>query len=289
MCLIRNGVQVLQTQVMSVQELLGSRDTCITFPNRMAINNVDINFKVKIDVYALEILPRESNANKTSKQHLLLASNATKFFSPFKMGGRVGSSFSYGRNASHNNHHYGDYSDAHVLGGAKTSNFIHVDTIEITQRDMSTKKFKLNISSSSIPLTGSLFLNVRCMPSKSIELKGFMSLFEDIGDQAGAWDRRWCFLNNYNISFWKYPEDEYRDTPLGIINLTRCSNERVALLPRDMCARKYTIELEILDEANGDRVKKYRLSADTKDQANDWVTNVNYALANLKLWNSKSK
>ena len=46
LCLIRNGVQVLQTQVMSVQELIGSRDTSITFPNRMAINNVDINFKV---------------------------------------------------------------------------------------------------------------------------------------------------------------------------------------------------------------------------------------------------
>jgi hypothetical protein len=56
LCLIRNGIQVLQTQVMSVQELIGSRDTCITFPNRMAINNVDINFKVKIDIYTLVII-----------------------------------------------------------------------------------------------------------------------------------------------------------------------------------------------------------------------------------------
>jgi hypothetical protein len=53
LCLIRNGIQVLQTQVMSVQELIGSRDTSITFPNRMAINNVDINFKVKVDIYTL--------------------------------------------------------------------------------------------------------------------------------------------------------------------------------------------------------------------------------------------
>ena len=53
LCLIRNGVQVLQTQVISVKELAGTRDTFITFPNRMAISNVDINFKVKIDVYCL--------------------------------------------------------------------------------------------------------------------------------------------------------------------------------------------------------------------------------------------
>ncbi len=135
---------------------------------------------------------------------------------------------------------------------------------------------------------GSLFVNVRCMPSKSIELKGFMSVFEDVNGM-GAWDRRWCFLNNYNISYWKYPEDEYRDTPLGIINLTKCINEKVALLPRDVCARKYTIELQIIIDDENNKIKTYRLSADTKEQANDWVTNVNYALANLKLWNSKPK
>ena len=33
---------------------------------------------------------------------------------------------------------------------------------------------------------------------------------------------------------------------------------------------------------------RYRLSADTKDQVNDWITNINYALANLRLWNPKA-
>ena len=80
LCLIRNGIQVLQTQVISVQELIATRETSITFPNRMAISNVDISFKVKIDVYTLEVLPKDT---KTTKQNL--ASNATsKFFSPFK-------------------------------------------------------------------------------------------------------------------------------------------------------------------------------------------------------------
>jgi len=159
------------------------------------------------------------------------------------------------------------------------------------------------------------------MPSKSIELKGFMTLFEGVNG-FGTWDRRWCFLNNYNISYWKYPEDEYRNGPLGIINLTKCINEKVSILPRDLCARKYSIELSICDsettltcdDLNNEKMKikryfdhlfllllktevfylfifilnRYRLSADTKDQLNDWLTNINYALANLRLWNPKA-
>ena len=79
LCLIRNGVQVLQTQVISVQELIAKRDTSITFPNRMAISNVDVNFKVKIDIYTLEITPKEV---KNSKSNTL--ASTSKFFSPFK-------------------------------------------------------------------------------------------------------------------------------------------------------------------------------------------------------------
>jgi hypothetical protein len=121
------------------------------------------------------------------------------------------------------------------------------------------------------------------------------TVFEDVNG-FGSWDRRWCFLNNYNISYWKYPEDEYRQTPIGIVNLTKCVSETpIVLLPRDVCARKFTIELNVIDEhqteqagLDGQKIKTYRLSADTKDQANDWCTNMNYALANLKLWNSKN-
>jgi hypothetical protein len=119
------------------------------------------------------------------------------------------------------------------------------------------------------------------------------TLFEDVNG-TGTWDRRWCFLNNYNISYWKYPEDEYRTGPLGIINLTKCVNESVNILGRDLCARKFTLELLASDSANcptpssDETMKRYRLSADTKDQAIDWLTNINYALANLRLWNPKN-
>ncbi len=72
------------------------------------------------------------------------------------------------------------------------------------------------------------------------------TLLEDVNGFR-SWDRRWCFLNNYNISYWKYPEDEYRNSPLGIINLTKCVTEKVSILPRDICARKYTFELAVCE------------------------------------------
>lgn len=184
---------MLQTQVINVQELLANKDTILIFPNRMAINNVDINFKVKIDIYTLEVLP-----NVTINKVKHTSSNA-KFFSPFKF---------------HNKNYNHQSSSSQILypnaflneqlcnQKAKTSNFIHVDTIEITQTDILRNKFKLNISSSSIPLSEELYDNVRCMPSKSIELKGFMSVFEcSIFGTFGTRDRRWCFLNNYIYHF----------------------------------------------------------------------------------------
>lgn len=149
-CLIRYGVQVLQTQVISTHELIGSRDTCIAFPNIMSIHNVDVNFRVKIDVYTMEILPRELKHHNSIKQ---ATHNATaKFFSPFKASNlfhhHSSSSTSNSNNASNSSGSYTHYSDGHSTNGAncKTSNFIHVDTIEITFRDIDTNKFKLNVS-----------------------------------------------------------------------------------------------------------------------------------------------
>ena len=67
-------------------------------------------------------------------------------------------------------------------------------------------------------------------------------MFEDVSGY-GSWDRRWFMLSNNSLSFWKYPEDEYRKSPLGLINLIECTTEKAQMLSRDICARKYTFEL----------------------------------------------
>lgn len=47
---------------------------------------------------------------------------------------------------SNSNHHYNEQNTLGISnGGAKSSNFIHIDTIEITNKDISNNRFKLNV------------------------------------------------------------------------------------------------------------------------------------------------
>ena len=125
----------------------------------MAISNVDVNFKVKIDIYTLEIMPKEIKHSKSTS----LASTS-KFFSPFKNTlfhsnhdsntGNFGSS-------TNSNHHYNEQNSLGVSsGGAKTSNFIHIDTIEITNKDLSSNRFKLSVSITKKLYGKILYLNL---------------------------------------------------------------------------------------------------------------------------------
>jgi hypothetical protein len=51
------------------------------------------------------------------------------------------------QNSAVNNHHYNEQSTLGISsGGAKTSNFIHIDTVEITNKDLSSNRFKLNVN-----------------------------------------------------------------------------------------------------------------------------------------------
>jgi hypothetical protein len=64
---------------------------------------------------------------------------------------------SAGTASSHSNHHFNEQSSLGLAtGGAKTSNFIHVDTIEITIKDIYLNKFKLSVNNNFL-ITISLF------------------------------------------------------------------------------------------------------------------------------------
>ena len=114
----------------------------------MAISNVDVNFKVKIDVYAMETNPKEKHKKSPSKL------DAKKFFqSPFKSNGKFPPFFTFFRHSNplfkvfSSNHHH-DSNSGHSSGGfatLKISNFIHIDTIEITHKDIVRENFKLNV------------------------------------------------------------------------------------------------------------------------------------------------
>ena len=54
--------------------------------------------------------------------------------------------------------------------------------------------------------------------SVSIEHRGFLTMFEDVSG-FGAWHRRWCLLKGAILSYWKYPDDERKKTPIGSLDL----------------------------------------------------------------------
>ena len=72
-----------------------------------------------------------SEKNKKSPTKL----DPKKFFSPFKLS----------NNHDSNNYH-GHHSNTGGFATVKTSNFIHIDTIEITHKDIVRENFKLNVS-----------------------------------------------------------------------------------------------------------------------------------------------
>jgi len=128
------------------------------------------------------------------------------------------------------------------------------------------------------PLEGMVHMKVNCELSVSVEYKGFLTMFEDISG-FGAWHRRWCYLNGSVINFWKYPDDEKRKTPMGSIDLSACSSQKVTTAPRDICARLNTMLLEcerpaletdqeslIIVPNGATTTVRHLLSADTKEE-----------------------
>lgn len=61
-------------------------------------------------------------------------------------------------------------------------------------------------------------MHVSCELTVAVEHHGFLTMFEDISG-FGAWHRRWCLLKGATLSYWKYPDDERKKTPIGSLDL----------------------------------------------------------------------
>ncbi|RVE66686.1 hypothetical protein OJAV_G00109790 [Oryzias javanicus] len=85
--------------------------------------------------------------------------------------------------------------------------------------------------------------------------------------------------------------------PIGRINLTSCTSKRVEPVKREFCARPNTFELVTArPQREGDRetlvsqctdalfVTTNWLSADTKEERNQWMKKLNHILLDLRTW-----
>ncbi|XP_061699252.1 anillin isoform X2 [Syngnathoides biaculeatus] len=274
--MIRAGVEnIVATPLASTHH--GFSGDTLTYPTKFNISDVSSEFAIDLEVYCL-IQKCEITADKKKKLNKSKVITPKKFLAITKSG------------------HTPVVTSPGGPSAVRTSNFVLVGYHKLTLSSIGQNKFPLEKIPFLCPLEGHIYLRMLCEVGSKVEEKGFLTMFEDVSG-FGAWHRRWCILSGYCISYWTYPDDEKRKNPIGCIDLSNCTTERVEPVKREFCARPNTFELvTVRPEREDDKetlvshckntmcVTKNWLSADTKDDRNSWMTTINQVLMDLRMW-----
>ena len=89
------------------------------------------------------------------------------------------------------------------------SSFRKIGHLTLNRGMISRQKFLL--VDVAYPLDGSIILNMKCFPKvvdQTCQIyRNFMSVYQMV-DGYGSWPRFWCVLGNFQLKFYRYPEDE---------------------------------------------------------------------------------
>ncbi|XP_049545216.1 anillin [Anopheles darlingi] len=283
-CLLKYNETVLATQtVPTLPGLLSVR-----FPDVLQLSNVFADFKITMEIYGMpaarEVLPHEI------KYHIAMGGNKKKGMHTPK----------------------GMKSNSRLVmppvqspagpQAVRSPSLTMYGFIIFSLKEIQRTSWTLNpIAGCASPLEGIVNMRVNCELAVTVDYSGFLTMYEDVSG-LGAWHRRWCRLQRHTINYWKYPDDERRKAPIGSIDLQGCSTERrVTVAPRDVCSRLNTLMLEFPRPARDDDVEslkivrrgkttieRYLLSADSKEERDEWCAHLNKTLALLKAWGSNS-
>ncbi|XP_052872956.1 anillin-like [Anopheles cruzii] len=283
-CLLKYNETVLATQTAPTLPGLLS----VRFPDVLQLSNVFADFKITMEIYGMpasrEVLPHEIKYHiamgKKKEGKLLLhtpkgvKSNSRLIMPPVQSPA--------GPQA------------------VRSPSLALYGFIIFSLKEIQRTSWTLNpISGCASPLEGIVNMRVNCELAVTVDYHGFLTMYEDVSG-LGAWHRRWCRLQRHTINYWKYPDDERRKAPIGSIDLQGCSTERrVTVAPRDICSRLNTLMLEFPRPAREDDVdslkivrrgkttiERYLLSADSKEERDEWCVHLNKTLALLKAWGS---
>ncbi|KAM9737206.1 anillin [Menidia menidia] len=274
--IIRAGGEItVATPLASTHSGL-SGDT-LTFPTKFTQSDVSSNFQIGLDVYCL-VQKREVCSDKKKKPNKSKAITPKRFLAISKSAQTPVLASPGGPSA------------------VRTSNFVLVGSHTLSLSSIGKNKFALEKVPFLCPLEGHVYLKMHCEVGSKVEERGFLTMFEDVSG-FGAWHRRWCVLSGYCVSYWTYPDDERRKSPIGRINLANCTSKTVAPANREFCARPNTFELiTVRPQREDDRetlvsqcqntmcVTKNWLSADTKEERNLWMGKLNQILVDLRMW-----
>ncbi|XP_078035336.1 anillin-like isoform X3 [Augochlora pura] len=291
-CLIRHLEEIVATPVIVAEP----GDSCLRFPSTLKLHDLYNDFKITVEVYSLqtlpEILPHEikyhinsgngcnSSNNNCNKK---LANRTPKKF--LKQESRL---------------IMPNVQSPAGPSAVRSPTFQLSGYVIFSLKEVHRQQFTLNKVPSQSPLEGRLQMHVSCELSVSVEYRGFLTMFEDISG-FGAWHRRWCLLKGSTLSYWKYPDDERKKTPIGSLDLQSVSTTHVGLVSRDICARPNTFLLETTRNAEpGDTeslimirnvnttIIRHLLSADTKEDRLEWCSKLNKTLNLIHAWGGVS-
>ncbi|XP_063687501.1 anillin-like isoform X2 [Bolinopsis microptera] len=284
--------------------------TNLSISDTIVIDNLPPDYKITLEVYCMSynMMNNATPARKTSKvsntPKKLFQNAINKIGAQKKTANPLASSMeSYSKSGS-TTPRGGSTSSR---GGAKKSasqenKFALAGTLNLSIKDAKKDQFRLRRAPFHSPFEGTINLSMtakEAISSQPPSHKGFLTIFQDESG-LGAWNRRWCSVQDNKIYYWLYPEDEVNQNkqPHGEIDLRNCKTETVSVASRLDCARPNTFVLvimaaaqpgdrtSIITESNGKTTQtKYLLSADSREERKQWMEVLNKCLQSVHSWN----
>jgi len=279
-CLVKCGGQVIPTQMVSTVDGLAGAE--LNFPNLINLRDLNKGFEIQLEVYGLqtrrEILQHEEKYHIRKEKSLFHLTPKLKMNKQESRLTRPSVSSPGGPQA------------------VRTSSFAMVGNSIITMDSIQRKDHNLEKVPAVSPLEGSIRFKLTVTSESQVTERGFLTMFDDVSG-FGAWHRRWFHLSGNTLAYWKYPDDENKQAPMGSIDLGRLVTESVELCPRDICSRMHTMLLETSRPAKKDdqeslivvrqgpnTIIRHLLSADSREERLSWSHVLNQAISNLRAW-----
>jgi len=280
LCLIKCSGQVIPTQMVSTLE--GLNGVTLDFPNLIKLTDLPKNFVIQLEVYGLqtkrEVLDHEAKYHIKKEKSVF-----SGLLTP----------------SSRNKESRLTRPEMSSPGGphsVRTSSFAMVGNMVITVENLKRKEWRLESVPHVSPLDGALRFQLNCHSESQVAYRGFLTMFDDVSG-FGAWHRRWFVLEGNRLAYWKYPENQKTQDPIGTIDLGGSITETVSIAPREICSRMHTFLLEsrrpgrredreslVLIRQGSSTIIRHLLSADSREERLTWSSILNQALENLRAW-----
>jgi len=282
LCLVKCAGQVIPTQMVSTME--GLEGATLNFPNLINFRDLTKDFTIQLEVYGLQT--RRESLPHDAKYHIKKGKSSFNLTPKLKIS-KTESKLSRPNVSSPGGPHT-----------VRTSSFAMVGNALITISNLARKDWRLESVPKISPLDGAVSFKLNCHSESQVTNRGFLTMFDDVSG-FGAWHRRWFVLEGNSLSFWKYPENEKVQEPIGRLDLGQSVTKAVTLCPREICSRMHTFMLEtsrpatredrdslVVIRQGNTTVLRHLLSADSRNERVVWCDILTQALDNLRAWDT---